>query len=169
MRELRINLPDELWARFEGQSPQQMKSSISTVICLQFDVTPEPKLRKSVKPVHLHRGNCGQFAKNSHINVQLQEHETADLATVAKTLEPETPRENSVQKPETPQVIQYEITVQQPETPRENSVQQPANPPEISVQQSVSQPVYLSESKPDVVAVARPIKIHSSYAVGLMP
>jgi len=165
MRELRINLPDELWARFEGQSPQQMKSSISTVICLQFAVKPEPKLRKSVKPVHLHRGSCGQFAKNAHINAQLQKHETADPATVTKALEPETPRENTVQQPKTLR----ENTVQQPETPRENSVQQPANPPEISVQQSISQPVYLSESKPDVVAVARPIKIHSSYAVGLMP
>ena len=137
MRELRINLPDELWDKFQGQSPQQMKSAISTVICLQFQVKPEPKQRKRSNTGHPHRGTGGRFTGKafSDVAVPLQAQETVNNKKLAQvTLEPQTPRENTVHQPETP----LEIMVQQPE----------------------SQP-RASESK------VNPIKIDPFYAVGL--
>ena len=144
MRELRISLPTELWDKFPGQSPQQMKSAILTVICLQFQVTPEPKKRKQSLPRHQHRGKDGLFAEKPCHGVPSRGHEIA--ADVGADVQP-VPR----------------IT-QEPQTLREITAQVPQPLLEIAVQHQESQPAALLESKS---VVAKPIKIHSAYAVGL--
>lgn len=145
MRELRIMLPDELWSKFQGQSPQRMKSAISTVICLQFQVMPEPKQRKPSNSGHNHRGNGGRFTGKpfTGVTAPLQEQETPNVERLVQrvppiTLEPETPRENTAQRPKTPP----KITAQTPEKPPITSLESEAGQCNIK-------------------------KLHPSYAVGL--
>ena len=146
MRELRIFLPNELWEKFQNQSPQQMKAAIATIICLQFQVCPEPKKRKPTLSTNLQRGNAGRFVKNTTSNAQLSEMKLSDHNGAAahepkQKLEPETQRENMVQEPESP------INNSNPE--------------------AETLPKKLHESK--TVITKSGLKIHPAFAIGLKP
>lgn len=176
MRELRIMLPDELWDKFNGQSPQQMKSAIATVICLQFHVRPEPKHRKPATSSYQHRGSGGRFANTPLTDAPLPEQKLVNAEVVAHRVPSvssatEIPPGITGQKPETP----LEITVQKPASPKETTIQEPETPPKITVQKPeipLEIPVNWPETQQAILQVsesgiAQSIKIHPAYAVGL--
>lgn len=135
MRELRINMPDELWAKFRGQSPQQMKLAISAILCIQFQLTPEHhnkrKTSKKIGSKSQLRDRCGRFTGETLPEVPSPELETPS-ATVARTfpvittLAPQNPPEITVLEPRNPLTITTNVALV-PQIPPENTVEQPDN------------------------------------------
>ena len=189
MRELRIKLPDELWDKFPGQSPQKMKSAIATVLCTQFRVKPEPKPRKQAPSKQSFRGLGGQFVKKQRPEASQSVRNTASHGLLAQRAPaigqaPETPRELDVQMPQTPLSIvgqipenQLEIAVQAPETPREIMVQMPQTPlsivrqnPEIQRENAVQAPETQNATLlAPTPGSMRSIKIPKRFLAGLLP
>jgi hypothetical protein len=127
-----------------------MKSAIAAVICAQFQVLPERKPRKPVQSGHRQeRGAGGRFSGKLR-QVALREQEvTQEVALVrniqSQYLEPEAPRESTVQELRNPP----EHEGQEPQIPSENAVQRPKS---------------RLEHEP---GVARKLKIHPTFAIGL--
>lgn len=63
MREMRIMLPDELWEKFDGFTPQKMKDMIRVTICMHYGISPEKREHKlnAKKPEKTVRNGNGQF------------------------------------------------------------------------------------------------------------
>ena len=154
-------MPDELWAKFRGQSPQQMKLAISTVLCIQFQLTPEHhNKRKPSKQIGIKsqlRDGSGRFTGKTLLKVPSPELETPTSATDTKTfpvittLAPQNPPGITVLEPQNPQTMPTNVSLV-PQIPPENTVEQPDNRQKVTSD--------MAAGKDKVVA------LHPSYNIG---
>lgn len=135
MRELRIMLPDELWEKLQGHSPQQMKLLIASAICLYFQLTPEPKTpRKTAKqsePKNQQRDRGGRFSTATVPGAPPRKLETVTASaalppSTRAALAPQNPPEITVLEPRNPQTMPTNVALE-PQTPPKNTVEEPDN------------------------------------------